>query len=302
MGLHVLLYVFLKIQMAKNQNRRKSHGHSSMRPSNQRSKNRRPKERPPFDRTSDKGTPKGIGGDVIEGRQAVRELLLAQKRKIKEVIFLAGLDPSPVLAQIRDLAIEARIPLHEVARAKFDQLATTDAPQGVISYADPLPTLGIDDLLSTRKKPFLLVMDGIVDPRNLGAILRSAECAGVTGVLLPKHRSTKITATVAKTAQGAIEHLPVGSVSGIPKGLSLLKEKGVWTVGLDSDASTEIFELGVADEPLALVLGSEGQGLGRLTRERCDLLAKIPVFGSIESLNVSVAAAVACFEIAQRRR
>ena len=273
-----------------------------MRSSNQKSKHRRPKEKHPFDRASDKGTTKGIGGDVIEGRQAVRELLLAQKRKIKEVVFLAGLDPSPVLAQIRDLAMEARIPLYEVARAKFDQLAITDAPQGVISYAEPLPNLGIDDLLSTTKKPFLLVMDGIVDPRNLGAMLRSAECAGVTGVLLPKHRSTKLTPTVAKTAQGAIEHLPIGSVSGIPKGLSLLKEKGVWTVGLDSDASTEIFELGVADEPLALVLGSEGQGLGRLTRERCDLLAKIPVFGSIESLNVSVASAIACFEIAQRRR
>ena len=302
MGLHVSLSVYLTIQMAKNQNRRKSHGHSSTRPSNQRSKHRRPKEKPPFDRSSDRGTPKGIGGDVIEGRQAVRELLLAQKRKIKEVIFLAGLDPSPVLAQIRDLAMEGRIPLHEVARPKFDQLATTDAPQGVISYAEPLPNLGIDDLLSTRKKPFLLVLDGIVDPRNLGAMLRSAECAGVTGVLLPKHRSTKITPTVAKTAQGAIEHLPIGSVSGIPKGLSLLKEKGVWTVGLDSDAPTEIYELGVADEPLALVLGSEGQGLGRLSRERCDLLAQIPVFGSIESLNVSVAAAIACFEIAQRRR
>ena len=288
--------------MPKKQNRRKSHGHSSMRSSNQKSKHRRTKEKLPFDRASDKGTTKGIGGDVIEGRQAVRELLLAQKRKIKEVVFLAGLDPSPVLAQIRDLAMEARIPLHEVARAKFDQLAITDAPQGVISYAEPLPNLGIDDLLLTSKKPFLLVMDGIVDPRNLGAMLRSAECAGVTGVLLPKHRSTKITPTVAKTAQGAIEHLPIGSVSGIPKGLSLLKEKGGWTVGLDSDASTEIFELGVADEPLALVLGSEGQGLGRLTRERCDLLAKIPVFGSIESLNVSVASAIACFEIAQRRR
>ena len=224
MGLHVLLSVYLTIQMARNQNRRKSHGHSSTRPSNQRSKHRRPKERPPFDRSSDRGTPKGIGGDVIEGRQAVRELLLAQKRKIKEVVLLAGLDPSPVLAQIRDLAMEGRIPLHEVARPKFDQLATTDAPQGVISYAEPLPNLGIDDLLSTSKKPFLLVLDGIVDPRNLGAMLRSAECAGVTGVLLPKHRSTKITPTVAKTAQGAIEHLAsfnlINTFEGhdIPKG------------------------------------------------------------------------------------
>ena len=140
--------------MPKKQNRRKSHGHSSKRSSNQRSKHRRPKENFLFDRASDKGTTKGIGGDVIEGRQAVRELLLAQKRKIKEVVFLAGLDPSPVLAQIRDLAMEARIPLHEVARPKFDQLAINRRSQGVISYAEPLPNLGIDDLLSNDKETF----------------------------------------------------------------------------------------------------------------------------------------------------
>ena len=288
--------------MAKNQHRRHSHGGKPSRRSHQRRKAKNHKGKPPHDKSTRNNTSKGIGGDVIEGRQAVRELLLAEKRKVREVPFLAGMDPSPVLSQIKDLAMESRVPVYEVSRAKFDLLATTDAPQGVIAFAEPLRNLEIDELLATKKKPFLLVIDGVVDPRNLGAMLRSAECAGVTGVLLPKHRSTKITPTVAKTAQGAIEHLPIGSVSGIPKGLSLLKEKGVWTVGLDSNAPSEIFELGVADEPLALVLGSEGQGLGRLSRERCDIIAKIPVFGSIESLNVSVAAAIACFEIAQRRR
>ncbi len=288
--------------MAKNQHRRQSHGGKPSRSSHQRRKAKNHKGKPPHDKSTRNNTSKGIGGDVIEGRQAVRELLLAEKRKVREVTFLAGMDPSPVLSQIKDLAMESRVPVYEVPRAKFDLLATTDAPQGVIAFAEPLRNLEIDSLLATKKKPFLLVIDGVVDPRNLGAMLRSAECAGVTGVLLPKHRSTKITPTVAKTAQGAIEHLPIGSVSGIPKGLSLLKEKGVWTVGLDSNAPSEVFELGVADEPLALVLGSEGQGLGRLSRERCDIIAKIPVFGSIESLNVSVAAAIACFEIAQRRR
>ena len=288
--------------MAKNQHRRQPHGGKPSRSSHQRRKAKNHKGKPPHDKSTRNNTSKGIGGDVIEGRQAVRELLLAEKRKVREVTFLAGMDPSPVLSQIKDLAMESRVPVYEVPRAKFDLLATTDAPQGVIAFAEPLRNLEIDELLATKKKPFLLVIDGVVDPRNLGAMLRSAECAGVTGVLLPKHRSTKITPTVAKTAQGAIEHLPIGSVSGIPKGLSLLKEKGVWTVGLDSNAPSEVFELGVADEPLALVLGSEGQGLGRLSRERCDIIAKIPVFGSIESLNVSVAAAIACFEIAQRRR
>ncbi len=288
--------------MAKNQHRRQPHGGKSSRSSHQRRKAKNHKGKPPHDKSARTNTSKGIGGDVIEGRQAVRELLLAEKRKVREVTFLAGMDPSPVLSQIRDLAMESRVPVYEVSRSKFDLLATTDAPQGVIAFAEPLRNLEIDELLAMNKKPFLLVIDGVVDPRNLGAMLRSAECAGVTGVLLPKHRSTKITPTVAKTAQGAIEHLPIGSVSGIPKGLSLLKEKGVWTVGLDSSAPAEIFEIGVADEPLALVLGSEGQGLGRLSRERCDIVAKIPVFGSIDSLNVSVAAAIACFEIAQRRR
>jgi len=288
--------------MAKNQHRRQSPGGKPSRSSHQRRKAKNHKGKPPHDKSTRNNTSKGIGGDVIEGRQAVRELLLAEKRKVREVTFLAGMDPSPVLSQIKDHAMESRVPVYEVSRAKFDLLATTDAPQGVIAFAEPLRNLEIDELLATKKKPFLLVIDGVVDPRNLGAMLRSAECAGVTGVLLPKHRSTKITPTVAKTAQGAIEHLPIGSVSGIPKGLSLLKEKGVWTVGLDSNAPSEVFELGVADEPLALVLGSEGQGLGRLSRERCDIIAKIPVFGSIESLNVSVAAAIACFEIAQRRR
>tara|TARA_B100001996_G_scaffold380109_1_gene366984 strand:- start:761 stop:1627 length:867 start_codon:yes stop_codon:yes gene_type:complete len=288
--------------MTKKQNRRKTHRSRSAPNTHQRPKSKTSKEKHDFEKSSARTTNKGISGDVIEGRQAVRELLLAGKRKVREVIFLAGLDPSPVLAEIRDLAAESRVPVYEMARSKFDSIATTESPQGVVSFAEPLQNLEIDDLLSTKKKPFILVLDGIVDPRNLGAILRSAECAGVTGVLLPRHRSTKITPTVAKTAQGAIEHLPIASVSGIPKGISLLKEKGVWTVGLDTNAQTEIYELGVADEPLALVLGSEGKGLGRLSRERCDLIAKIPIFGSIESLNVSVAAAIACFEIAQRRR
>jgi len=248
------------------------------------------------------GVNKGVGGGVIEGRQAVRELLAAGKRRVREVVLVEDLDPSPILSQIRELAMERRVPIYEVSRSKFDSHAVTESPQGVVAFAEPLPNREIEDLLSSQGKPFILVMDGILDPRNLGAMLRTAECAGVTGVLLPKHRATRITPTVAKTAQGAIEHLPIASVSGVPKGLNLLKEMGVWTVGLDSNAETDIYEIKVADEPLALVLGSEGQGLGRLSRERCDLIAKIPIVGAIESLNVSAAAAIACFEIAKKRR
>ena len=141
-----------------------------------------------------------------------------------------------------------------------------------------------------------------MDPRNLGAIIRSGECAGATGILMPKHRSVRITPTVSKTAQGAIEHIPIASTSGIPKAISKLKESGIWTVGLDIVAETDIYDIQVATGPVALVLGSEGKGLGRLTRERCDVIAGIPLQGITESLNVSAASAIACFEIARQRR
>jgi 23S rRNA (guanosine2251-2'-O)-methyltransferase len=146
------------------------------------------------------------------------------------------------------------------------------------------------------------VLDGITDPGNLGAILRTAECAGVTGVILPRHRSVHISPTVTKTAAGAIEHLPMAVVGGIPTALTRLKELGVFTVGLEAGAETQIFGLPIqADAPVALVLGAEGQGLGRLARERVDTLAAIPLRGNLNSLNVAMAGAVACFEIVRRR-
>ncbi|MBG01151.1 MAG: 23S rRNA (guanosine(2251)-2'-O)-methyltransferase RlmB [Acidimicrobiaceae bacterium] len=289
--------------MAKNSRNRKTTRKNNSRQNRQGNRHRQDRGKQIHERSNRTSPNKGLGGDVVEGRQAVRELLAAGNRRVREVVLITDLDPSPILAQIKDLALEKRVPLREVTRSKFDSLAVTESPQGVVSFAEPLPNLEIEDLLSSPMgKPFLLVMDGIMDPRNLGAMLRTAECAGVTGVLLPKHGATRITPAVTKTAQGAIEHLPIASVSSIPKGLNLLKGQGVWTVGLDADSVTDIYELEVTDEPVALVLGSEGQGLGRLSRERCDLIAKIPLIGSIDSLNVSAAAAVACFEIAKKRR
>ena len=149
--------------------------------------------------------------------------------------------------------------------------------------------------------PFLLVLDGVTDPPQPRALLRSAEVAGATGAVLPRHRSAHITPTVAKASAGAIEHLQLALVPGIPAALIRLKELGVWTVGLDGDAPTPVFGFAVATEPVALVLGSEGSGLGRLTRERCDLLVGIPGHGLIGSLNVAAAGAVACFEVARAR-
>lgn len=247
--------------------------------------------------------PKGPGGDQVEGRHAVRELLLAGTRKTREVLFAADLDPAPILDEIVALADEARVELREITRSKFEAMARTDAPQGVMARAQPLPDLDLEDVLTTPdgRPPFLLVLDGITDPGNLGAMLRTGECAGVTGVVLPRHRAARITPTVTKSAAGAVEHLPIATVTGIPKALGELESHGIWSVGLDVAADTNVYDMQVADGPVALVLGAEGRGLSRLARERCDLVVTIPIHGVLDSLNVGAAAAVACFEVARRR-
>jgi 23S rRNA (guanosine2251-2'-O)-methyltransferase len=247
--------------------------------------------------------PKGPGGDQVEGRHAVRELLLADRRKTREVIFAADIDPAPILDEIVDLADEINVEVREVARSKFEAMTRTEAPQGVMAYAQPLPELSLEDVLRTPdgSPPFLMILDGITDPGNLGALMRTGECAGVTGVVLPRHRAARITPTVTKAAAGAIEHLPIATVTGIPKALGDLVAHGVWSVGLDVVADTDVYAMTVADGPVALVLGAEGRGLSRLARDRCDLVVTIPLKGVLGSLNVSAAAAVACFEVARSR-
>lgn len=247
---------------------------------------------------------RGLGGDQVEGRQAVRELLIAGSRNIQEVVLAAGMDPAPVLEDIVELAAERRVPVREVSRKDFDREAISEGAQGVMARARSLPEHELDDLAdpSGPTAPFLLVVDGVTDPGNLGALLRSAEGAGVTGVILPRHRAVHITPTVAKSAAGAIEFLPMALVGGLPAALTRLRDLGVWVVGLDGDADLSLDELRVIDEPVALVLGAEGAGLSRLVRARCDVLAAIPMQGNLNSLNVAAAGAVALFEIANRRR
>jgi 23S rRNA (guanosine2251-2'-O)-methyltransferase len=245
--------------------------------------------------------PRGPGGDVVEGRHAVRELLLAGNRKVREVVMSADMADAAIVREIVELAEEARVSVREVPRGKFDAMTVTEAAQGVMAKAAPLPDLDLEDLLHGDREPFLLLMDGITDPGNLGAMMRTGECAGVTGVVLPRHRTARVTPTVAKAAQGAIEHVPIATTSGIPKALGELESAGVWTVGLDVAGDTEIYDIVVADGPVALVLGAEGKGLSRLARDRCDVVATIPLRGVLGSLNVSAAAAVACFEIARHR-
>ncbi len=236
----------------------------------------------------------------------MRELLLAGRRKTLEVIFSSGLDDAPILDDIIDLADENKVPLREMSRGKFDSTARTESSQGVIALAQPMPEHELDELAQatdpvTGAAPFLLAVDGVTDPGNLGALLRSAECAGVTGVLLPRHRAAHLSPTVTKAAAGAIEHLPMALVGGLPSALSRLSDLGVWIIGLDGDAPASLFDLTLATEPVALVMGSEGKGLSRLVAQRCDTLVSIPLRGSMASLNVSAAGTLACYEVARRR-
>jgi len=247
---------------------------------------------------------KVLSGDQVEGRQAVRELLIAGTRKTREVFLAGDLDDAPILDDIIDLADEAKVPIKEISRGRFESMAKTESPQGVVALAAPLPNYEIEELIDSKasdQKPFLLVVDGVTDPGNLGAILRSAECAGITGVILPRHRSARVTPAVTKTAAGAIEHLRIATASGIPAALGRLRESGIWLVGLDEGGSTPLYDLKIADQPIALVLGSEGRGLSRLARERCDELVHIPLQGVLSSLNVSTAAAIAVFEVSRHR-
>ncbi len=233
---------------------------------------------------------------------------MAGRRRVKDVWLSETLDAeSSWAAEIVELAITAGVPVRRVPRERLAAAARTDAPQGVLARAQPLPEADLDELCEAtgdrlgRRRPFLLVLDGVTDPQNMGALLRTAECAGATGVVLPRHRAVHVTPAVAKSAAGAVEHLPIAVVPGIPSALYTLRSAGVWSIGLDTDGPRSLFALELAAEPVALVLGAEGAGLGRLTRERCDLLVTIPMVGAIPSLNVAAAGAVACFEITRRR-
>jgi 23S rRNA (guanosine2251-2'-O)-methyltransferase len=215
-----------------------------------------------------------------------------------------GMDAAEILDDIEALAVKRRVKVEYVSRKRIDAAARTDGSQGVVALARPIGDTPLDDLCQPTKRgrlPFLLVLDGITDPHNLGAVLRSAECAGVTGVVLPRHRSAHLSPTVAKVAAGAIEYLPMALVAGVPTALQQLSSLGTVTVGLVGEAPTSLYQLPLGDQPVALVLGSEGSGLAALTRRRCDELASIPQHGTLSSLNVATAGAIACFDVARQR-
>lgn len=247
---------------------------------------------------------KNLGGQQVEGRQAVRELLLAGKRKVYEILVATDIEDVGVMSDIIDLAKDMRVQVVEVNRRKLETMARSESPQGVLAHAAALPETPFDDLVKRRpgRPPFLVAVDGVTDPGNLGAIVRSADGAGVTGIVLARHRAVHVTPTVAKASAGAVEHVPMALVPGIPAALKRMKDAGIWIVGLDDGGDKSLFDLGdLAAEGICLVLGSEGGGLSRLVSERCDLIVHIPMRGRLSSLNVSAAAALACYEVARHR-
>jgi 23S rRNA (guanosine2251-2'-O)-methyltransferase len=241
-----------------------------------------------------------LGASIVPGRRAVIELLRAQRRAVRSVSVARGHEAAAVLDEIEHLAAQAGTPVELIDPERLRRDAGIEAAQGVVARAEPIVPTRLAELLAAPDA-FLVALDGVTDPRNLGAVLRTALAAGATGAVVARHRSALLSPAAVKAAAGAVEHLPIAAVGGIAAALEQASRAAVWSVGLDADAETVISDIAVADRPLVLVFGAEGAGLARLARARCDLLARIPMHGPLESLNVAAAAAIACFEVARHR-
>ena len=232
-----------------------------------------------------------LKNDIIEGRNAVLEALRAGRAIDK--LYIARGETDRALGHIAGLARERGIAVSDCDRRKLDAMSVTRR-----SYAS------LDDILAVAaergEEPFVVVCDEISDPHNLGAIIRSAECAGAHGVVIPKHRSAGLTAVVGKTSAGAAEHMAVARVASVAAALEELKARGLWVYGAAAEGSSPMWETDFSG-PACLVIGSEGEGLGRLVRERCDFLVSIPLRGQVSSLNASAAAAVLLYEILRQK-
>lgn len=220
-------------------------------------------------------------------------------------IWLADTLQRSAVHQLYNLAKEAGVPTQSADKRKLDQLAEGLPHQGVLAQASAAEYAEVEDLLAAAEAkgepPFLVVLDELEDPHNLGSILRSCDCTGAHGVIIPKRRSVGLTATVSRTSVGAVEFVPVARVTNLAQTIDELKSRGVWVVGTDVQAEGMVSELDLT-MPLAIVIGNEHKGISRLVRERCDLLGKLPMFGRINSLNASVAAGVIMYEVVRQRQ
>jgi 23S rRNA (guanosine2251-2'-O)-methyltransferase len=245
----------------------------------------------------------GQGRMLIEGRRPVTEALRAG-RPMDRILLASGVGRA-ALGDLLDLAQRRGVEVQTVPRSVIDAEARSGAHQGVLAVVAPIEPIDLAELLATplagREPPFFLALDGVEDPHNLGALARSAEAAGCHGLIVPRHRSAPLSAVAIKSSAGALEHLPVAEVPNLARAVEQLRDSGIWCIGLDGTAAASLFALELADEPVCIVVGSEGTGLHRLVRDSCDALVHIPMAGQIESLNASVAGALALFEIRRRR-
>ena len=239
--------------------------------------------------------------DMLAGRNAVMEALKGSSR-INRLMVADGSSEGSIRELIA-VAKEKGVPVQFLERSKLDSMAKGIRHQGVLAQVSPVEYVELEDILSKAREkqedPFIILLDELEDPHNLGAILRSADAAGAHGVLIPKRRSCPLSATVAKTSAGAVEHVSVARIGNIVQTIKALKEEGLWVAGADMDGKN-YYEADLTG-PLLLVVGSEGQGIGRLVKEQCDFIVRIPMLGAINSLNASVAGSVLMFEVTKQR-
>lgn len=240
--------------------------------------------------------------DQVEGRNSVIELL-ESKRDINKIYIQTG-ERHGSINKIIAMAKERKIIISEISKEKLNQIAQTENPQGVIAIVPPFDYSSVEEILfeaSTRQEePFVVILDGIEDVHNLGSIIRTAETAGVHGIIIPKRRAASVNATVNKVSAGAVEHMKIARVNNLVETMKYLKEQGLWICGTDIETKTYYYDQNLKG-PLAIVIGSEGFGMSRLVKENCDFLVKIPMKGKVTSLNASVSAGIVIYEAVKQR-
>ncbi len=239
----------------------------------------------------------------VEGRNAVIELLTNQ-RDINKIFIQEG-EKHGSITKIIAMAKENKIVLVKASKKKLDEMSKTHNHQGVIAIVPPFEYVEVEDILKEAKlkkeEPFIIILDGIEDVHNLGSIIRTAETAGVHGIIIPKRRAVAVNSTAYKTSAGAVEYMKIARVNNINETINNLKKEGIWVCGTDMQTKTNYYEQDY-NMPLAIVIGSEGKGMGKLTKENCDFLVKIPMQGKISSLNASVSAGIVIYEAVRSRK
>ena len=237
--------------------------------------------------------------EILAGRNSVREALRAGRRHVDRVMLAEGVGEKGTVADIARMCQDSGVTLTRVDRSALDRLGDDIRHQGVAAQVSAYPYVDLEAILTRAKdsgeRPFLLALDSLQDPQNVGALLRTAEAVGVHGLLLPQRRSVGITPAVSRASAGAVEHLHVATVTNLSRTLDSLKAEGVWAVGLEDDPRAQDYRQVDLNLPMVLVVGGEGEGMRRLVRETCDLLVRIPMRGRIESLNVAVAGSIALY-------